>query len=163
MQGPLHYADAMAEATTYWSKVWTEQDPTPCGYVDVGLTECQPDSMCAELVQRIVHLKGADGIERDRSLQTAVVSSMCWLHTAAKSRYDGFTLTLNSWRYKGLVQALAMIRMPLQASALHMLLHMLHLEANMSMHDKGTHHAVVMQSKLPTVRPVMLHSCVSAD
>lgn len=122
MQGPLHYTDAMAEATTHWSKVWTGQDPAPCGYVDAGLTECQPDGMCSQLVQRIVHLKGTDGIERDRSLQTAVVSSMCWLHTAANSGYDGFTLIMNRCRYKGLVQSLAMIRMPLAASALHMLI-----------------------------------------
>ena len=107
MQGPLHYTDAMAEATTYWSTVWTEQDPTPCGYLDAGKKECQPDSVCAELVQRIVHLKGANGIEPDRSLQTAVVSSMCWLHTAGNSGYGRFSLTLNSSRYKGLLQGLA--------------------------------------------------------
>lgn len=120
-RGPVNLTDAMAEATTYWSKVCTGQDPPPCGYIDAGLTECQLDSMCGDLVLGVLNQKVGAEIERDWSLQTVIISSMCWLHTASNSGFDGFRQKMGSYRYKGLVQCLSMICMPLTAPSLHML------------------------------------------
>lgn len=96
----------MAEATTYWSKICTGQDPPPCGYIDAGLTECQPDGMCVELVLCVVEQKGGDETDRMRSIQTALVSSMCWLRTVSTSGFDGFSGRMSSYRYKALVECL---------------------------------------------------------
>lgn len=113
MQGPSNLTDAMAEATIYWSTVWTGPDPTPCSYIDAGLMQCKPADMCPDLVRHIFRQIGdAQGEEWERSLRKAVVSSMCWLHCAGISGFDGF---------EGLVQCLSAIRRPLAASALHML------------------------------------------
>ena len=121
MQEPLNLTDAVAKATTYWSKICTGQDPPACGYIDAGLTECQPDGMCVQLVLCVVEQKGGDEIDRKRSMQAALVSSMCWLHTVSNFGFDGFSRRMSSYRYKALVECLSMIRMPLATPVLHIL------------------------------------------
>lgn len=90
MQGSLTLSGALAEALPHWSSPW-QIVPLPVqgspGYIRAGLPTCQLDQVCPDLVLRVLERAAGDvhEAEQERSLHTAVVSSMCWLQSAGSA------------------------------------------------------------------------------
>lgn len=124
MQGPLNLADAEAEVMPYWSKVWKDPVPIhhrPHGYIDAGLPYSQPDCLSSVLVRRVLRRRMAGRKECERPLQIAIVSSMCWLHSAGSAGLESLLRDGSvSFDHDGLFQSLDMIRKALAAFDMYM-------------------------------------------
>lgn len=94
MQRPSKFLDALADVLPHWASPWqTFPVPfhNPHGYVYRGLPACQPKNLCPELVGRFFPREAEERpAERERPMQTAVVSMMCWLHNAGSAAIDTF-------------------------------------------------------------------------
>ena len=79
-------------------------------YVGAGLPDCQPDSVCSELVRHLSLSRCGVETKRDWRIATAVINSMCWLHNAGKIGIEAFQSGAPmSFSYDALVQSLGLI------------------------------------------------------
>ena len=122
MQRPRNVTDAMAMVLHHWMPWQTILIPfhSPHGYISAGLPDCEPEKVCPDIVVRLLQRRVGDvrgDQEWEKCMQTAIVSSMCWLHSAGTAGLETILTDIPmTIGYDALVQSVGLIRNSLVAA-----------------------------------------------